>query len=54
MKEKFLTIKKYIGIFNSKREENSGKYKMTNLILTILFPFFIVCMAEINQDKYPS
>lgn len=54
MKGKFLTIKKYIGIFNSKREENSGKYKMTNLILTILFPFFIVCMAEINQDKYPS
>lgn len=54
MKEKFLTIKKYIGIFNSKREENSGKYKMTNLIMTILFPFFIVCMAEINQDKYPS
>ncbi|MGN1480398.1 LTA synthase family protein [Porcipelethomonas sp.] len=54
MKEKFLAVRKHIEIFNNKREDNSTKYKMTNLLLTILFPVFIVCMAEINQAKYPS
>ena len=27
---------------------------MTNLLLTVLFPVFIVCMAEINQAKKPA
>ena len=27
---------------------------MTNRLLLILYPIFIVCMAELNQDKYPS
>ena len=37
-----------------RRNENSRKYKMTNLLLTVLFPVFIVCMAEINQAKKPA
>ncbi len=40
--------------YNSKREENSDKYKALNIILLILFPMFIVCMAEINQFKFIS
>lgn len=51
MKEKMIAVKEKIKKFNGKREENSQKYKMTNLFLTILFPIFIVCMAEINQAK---
>lgn len=54
MKEKFLKVKSAFGKLNAKRDENSEKYKMTNLLLTVLFPIFIVCMAEINQGKYPS
>lgn len=53
MKEKFLKVKSAFGKLNAKRDENSAKYKMTNLLLTVLFPIFIVCMAEINQGKYP-
>lgn len=52
MKEKFLKVKSAFGKLNAKRDENSEKYKMTNLLLTVLFPIFIVCMAEINQGKY--
>ncbi len=70
MKEKALKVKenvhklheKYCGLkavkavkkFNRKRDHNTGYYKVTNILLTVLFPVFIVCMAEINQDKYPS
>lgn len=54
MKEKISKLKAAFGRINAKRSENSEKYKMTNLLLTILFPLFIVCMAEINQGKYPS
>lgn len=61
MKEKFLALREKffgadtkLGRFNKKRAENTAKYKMTNLILTVLFPFFIVAMAEINQAKVPS
>lgn len=39
---------------NERRNINSETYKATNLILTILFPIFIVLIAEINQFKYPS
>lgn len=53
MKEKILKVKSAFGKLNAKRAENSEKYKMTNLLLTVLFPIFIVCMAEINQGKYP-
>ncbi len=34
------------------RLENSDKFKRTNFWLTVLFPIFICCMAEINQAKY--
>ena len=27
---------------------------MTNRLLLLIYPIFIVCMAELNQDKYPS
>lgn len=47
-------IKAKIDIINQKRDFNSENYKATNLLLTILFPIFIVFIAEINQCKYPS
>lgn len=43
-----------IDAINEKREINSTKYRMTNFLLTVLFPVFIVSMAEINQGKYVS
>ncbi len=54
MKEKILKIGRAFKKFNKKRDENSQIFKLTNILLTVLFPVFIVCMAEINQDKYPS
>lgn len=54
MKERLIAVKNAIGRFNDKREQNSVRFKMTNIIMTVLFPVFIVCMAEINQAKYPS
>jgi len=58
MKEKLLKFagktKTKINNINARRNENSEKYKVTNILLTVLFPIFIVCMAEINQNKYPS
>ena len=54
MKEKLIAVKERIKSFNGRRNENSRKYKMTNLLLTVLFPVFIVCMAEINQAKKPA
>ena len=53
-KEKLIAVKERINSFNGRRNENSRKYKMTNLLLTVLFPVFIVCMAEINQAKKPA
>lgn len=47
-------IKAKIDIINQRRDFNSENYKATNLLLTILFPIFIVFIAEINQCKYPS
>lgn len=40
-------IKKY----NKKREKNSQRFKTLNILLMIIFPIFITCMAEINQFK---
>lgn len=39
---------------HEKRSYNTLRYPMTNRILLLLYPIFIVCMAELNQDKYPS
>ncbi|MBQ3566104.1 MAG: LTA synthase family protein [Oscillospiraceae bacterium] len=58
MKEKILKfaekVKKPINKLNTKRNDNTERFKMTNILLSVIFPFFIVCMAEINQHKYPS
>ena len=37
--------------FNQKRRENSEKFKLLNLIMLIIFPIYITCMAEIIQAK---
>lgn len=47
-------VMKPIHKMNAKRNDNSERFKMTNILLTFLFPVFIVCMAEVNQLKYPS
>ena len=39
---------------HEKRSYNTLRYPMTNRILLLLYPIFIVLMAELNQDKYPS
>ncbi len=39
---------------NERRNENTLRFSMTNRMLLLLFPVFIVCMAELNQDKYLS
>ena len=39
---------------NERRNENTLRFTMTNRMLLLLFPIFIVCMAELNQDKYLS
>ncbi len=39
---------------HEKRSHNTQRFPMTNRLLLLLFPIFIVCMAELNQDKYPS
>lgn len=53
---KFLNLRfcQAVGRFNEKREDNSVKFKMTNFLLMVLFPLFIVSLAEINQMKTPS
>ncbi|MBQ3855648.1 MAG: LTA synthase family protein, partial [Ruminococcus sp.] len=44
----------WITRLNQKREDNSSRFKTLNMILMILFPVFITCMAEINQFKKVS
>lgn len=48
------TVGGAITRFNRRRDENTKQYRTINFLLTALFPLFIVCMAELNQDKYPS
>lgn len=54
--KKFKRTKFYDKVYrlNQRRDINSDTYKATNFLLTILFPIFIVLIAEINQYKYPS
>ncbi len=47
-------IRAWICVVQEKRSHNTLRFPMTNRILLILYPLFIVCMAELNQDKYPS
>ncbi|WP_156036947.1 hypothetical protein [Ruminococcus sp. HUN007] len=44
----------FIRNVNEIRNRNTVQYSMTCFFLTLLFPVFIVLMAELNQDKYPS
>lgn len=53
MKEKFLKVKSAFGKLNAKRDENSEKYKMTNLLLTVLFPIFICLYGRNKSGKIP-
>jgi len=39
---------------SERRDKNSRIYSMTCFFLTLLYPVFIVLMAELNQEKYPS
>lgn len=50
----FLKFREFIRNTNEIRNKNTGKYSMTCLFLTILYPVFIVLMTELNQGKYPS
>ena len=52
IKTKFNKILDFAKKYNQKREENSKKFKVLNIILMVIFPIFIVCMAEINQFKH--
>lgn len=47
-------IRAKICAVNETRFENTSKYPLTNKLLMLFFPVFIVFMAELNQDKYPS
>lgn len=49
-----LKFNEFIRNTNERRDKNSVTYEMTNFFLTLLFPVFIVLMAELNQGKYPS
>lgn len=56
MKEKFKLKKEkftaWVGRVNARRNLNTEKFKKTNLLILLFFPFFICSMAEINQGKY--
>ncbi len=54
LKDFFSPFTEFIKKTEEKRKKNSEKYKMTDLFLSVLFPVFIVLMAELNQGKYPS
>lgn len=54
LKTTFFKLRDRISRLNERRNLNSETYRTTNLLLTILFPIFIVLIAEINQCKYPS
>ncbi|MGN0676989.1 MAG: LTA synthase family protein, partial [Ruminococcus sp.] len=58
MKQKFIdlktSMKTKIHRLNLVRDRNTEKYKHLNMLLILIFPVFISCMAEINQAKYVS
>lgn len=58
MKQKFIDLKTAmktkIHRLNLVRDKNTEKYKHLNMLLILIFPIFISCMAEINQAKYVS
>lgn len=54
IKTKFSKFLELTKKYNAKREENTEKHKALNIFLLLIFPIFIVCMAEINQFKHVS
>lgn len=50
----YLKIGEFIRNTNEIRNKNSIIYEMTCFFLKVLYPVFIVLMAELNQGKYPS
>ena len=51
---RFSSLRAWFCSVHEKRSYNTLRYPMTNRLLMMLYPIFIVCMAELNQDKYPS
>lgn len=41
----------WVKALNEKREKNSEKFSLINLMILILFPVYITCMSEIIQAK---
>lgn len=52
--ELFSSIRAWFCSVHEKRSYNTLRFPMTNRLLLLIYPIFIVCMAELNQDKYPS
>ncbi len=52
--ERFSSIRAWACSAHEKRSYNTLRFPMTNRLLLLIYPIFIVCMAELNQDKYPS
>ncbi|WP_294403728.1 alkaline phosphatase family protein [uncultured Ruminococcus sp.] len=52
--EQFSSIRAWFCSVHEKRSYNTLRFPMTNRLLLLIYPIFIVCMAELNQDKYPS
>lgn len=52
--ERFSSIRAWFCSVHEKRSYNTLRFPMTNRLLLLIYPIFIVCMAELNQDKYPS
>lgn len=50
----FSALRARICACNERRSENTLRFSMTNRMLLLLYPIFIVFMAELNQDKYLS
>lgn len=48
------SVRAWFFACNERRSENTLRFPMTNHMLLLLFPLFIVTMAELNQDKYMS
>lgn len=47
-------IFQFYGKIKTIRDENSKNKKISGIVMTLLFPVFIVFMAELNQGKYPE
>lgn len=54
LKTWFSALKEKNRLLQQRRQENTARYPLTNRFLLCFFPVFIVCMAELNQGKYPS